>query len=145
MTKSPRTVNNALAVLTVLLKKAVEWGVIERMPCTIRRLKVEKWAATFHDSDQYERLVDAARTEDRIAELVVLLGGEAGLRCGRDRPRRTGRPLGARCDAALHAPEPRRTRRGDSVAGRPWQPAGNASHRNGRSVKMLGKLQEGWR
>ena len=82
VTKSPKTVNNALAVLSVLLKKAVEWGVIERLPCPIRLLKVEKWAATFHASDQYERLVDAARTEDRIAELVVLLGGEAGLRCG---------------------------------------------------------------
>ena len=32
--KSPKTVNNILAVLSILLKKAVEWDVIERMPCT---------------------------------------------------------------------------------------------------------------
>ena len=32
--KSPKTVNNVLAVLSMLLKKAVEWDVIERMPCT---------------------------------------------------------------------------------------------------------------
>jgi len=32
--KSPKTVNNTLTVLNVLLKKAVEWEVIERMPCS---------------------------------------------------------------------------------------------------------------
>ena len=32
--KSPKTVNNILTVLSILLKKAVEWDVIERMPCT---------------------------------------------------------------------------------------------------------------
>lgn len=72
VTKSPKAVNNALAVLSVLLRKAVELGVIERMPCTHSPLEAGKWAATIHDSDQYERLVNAARTEDRIAELVVL-------------------------------------------------------------------------
>jgi integrase-like protein len=34
--KSPKTVNNILVVLSVMLKKAVEWEVIDRMPCTIR-------------------------------------------------------------------------------------------------------------
>jgi hypothetical protein len=33
--KSPKTVNNVLAVLSVLLKKAVEWEVIAHMPCTV--------------------------------------------------------------------------------------------------------------
>ena len=37
--KSPKTVNNVLTVLNTMLKKAVEWGVIERMPCAIRLLK----------------------------------------------------------------------------------------------------------
>jgi integrase len=80
--KSPKTVNNVLAVLSVMLKKAVEWNVIERMPCTIRLLPVSKSAATFHDFDQYERLVETAKAIDRVTELIVLLGGEAGLRCG---------------------------------------------------------------
>ena len=30
--RAPKTVNNVLTVLSVLLKKAVEWGVIEQMP-----------------------------------------------------------------------------------------------------------------
>lgn len=81
-TKAAKTVNNALAVLSVLLKKAVEWGVIERMPCTIRLLRAPTTAATFHDFDQYERLVDVARVLDQETRLIVLLGGEAGLRCG---------------------------------------------------------------
>ncbi len=41
-TKSPKTVNNVLAVLSVLLKKAVEWEVIERMPWTMKLLPVTK-------------------------------------------------------------------------------------------------------
>jgi integrase len=80
--KSPKTVNNVLAVLSVLLKKAVEWDVIERMPCTVKLLRVDKGKAAFHDFDEYERLVDVARSIDIRTLLVVLLGGDAGLRCG---------------------------------------------------------------
>ena len=80
--RSPKTVNNVLTVLNVLLKKAVEWEVIDRMPCTIRLLPVAKPSASFHDFDDYERLVDAAQATDARAYLIVLLGGEAGLRCG---------------------------------------------------------------
>jgi len=79
--KSAKTVNNVLTVLNVLLKKAVEWGVIERVPCLIRLLPIPKPSAGFHDFDDYERLVDAARS-DKDAYLIVLLGGDAGLRCG---------------------------------------------------------------
>jgi len=80
--KSPKTVNNILAVLSILLKKAVEWDVIERMPCRIKLLPIEKGAAAFHDFEEYERLVDVARAIDQRTYLIVLLGGEAGLRCG---------------------------------------------------------------
>ena len=52
------------------------------MPCTIRLLRVPKSSATFHDFDDYERLVEAARDSDWQTHLIVLLGGEAGLRCG---------------------------------------------------------------
>ncbi|MFQ5743916.1 MAG: tyrosine-type recombinase/integrase, partial [Acidobacteriota bacterium] len=38
--------------------------------------------APFHDFDEYERLVEEAETVDDRAHLIVLLGGEAGLRCG---------------------------------------------------------------
>ena len=80
--KSPKTVNNVLAVLSVLLKKAVEWEVIERMPCTVKLLRVDKGTAAFHDFDEYERLVEVARSIDPRTLLVVLLGGDAGMRCG---------------------------------------------------------------
>jgi integrase len=44
-------------------------------------LKAPKNQASFHDFDEFERLVEVARSE-ALAFLVVLLGGEAGLRCG---------------------------------------------------------------
>ena len=59
--KAAKTVNNVLTVLSVTLRKAVEWGVIERMPCTIKLLKVSKRAVSFYDFDEYERLVEAAK------------------------------------------------------------------------------------
>lgn len=79
---APKTVNNVLSVLSTLLKKAVEWNVIDRMPCTVRLLKVPKPSAMFHDFADFERLVTAAAAIDPRAQLIVLLGGEAGLRAG---------------------------------------------------------------
>jgi integrase len=52
------------------------------MPCRIKLLPIEKGAAAFHDFEEYERLVDVAREIDQRTYLIVLLGGEAGLRCG---------------------------------------------------------------
>ena len=80
--RAPKTVNNVLSVLSVLLKTAVEWEVIDRMPCTIRLVKVSQSSAAFHDFDTYDRLVEAARVTGPNAYFVVLLGGEAGLRRG---------------------------------------------------------------
>jgi len=74
-------VNNVLTALSVILRTAVEWGVIERVPCVIKLLKTTKNPASFHDFKEFERLVDASRS-DLQNYLVVLLGGEAGLRCG---------------------------------------------------------------
>src|SRR5687767_13678422 len=80
--KSPKTVNNVLSVLSMLLKKAVEWDIIERMPCTVKLLPVSKGSTAFYDFDEFERLVEAARVLDPRTHLIILLGGEAGLRCG---------------------------------------------------------------
>ncbi len=80
--KAPKTVNNILTVLSVLLKKAVEWDVIQRMPCAIKLLKVPKLSMGFYDFDYYDRLVEAAQTLNPATYLVALLGGDAGLRCG---------------------------------------------------------------
>jgi len=80
--RKPKTVNNVLTVLNTLLKKAVEWEVLDRMPCTIRLLPVPKPSARFHDFDEFERLVNTSRDLGAWSYLIVLLGGEAGLRCG---------------------------------------------------------------
>ncbi len=80
--KAAKTVNNVLTVLSTMLKVAVEWEILERVPCTIRLLKVSRKEAQFHDFDQYARLVEASRSVDERALLAVLLGGDAGLRCG---------------------------------------------------------------
>jgi integrase len=80
---SPKTTNNALVCLNTMLKCAVEWHVIDRMPCTIKLLKVPKvLEPKFYEPHQYERLVEVAREIDPRIELFVLLGGDAGLRCG---------------------------------------------------------------
>ncbi len=80
--KAPKTVNNVLTVLNTLLKKAVEWAVLDTMPCTVKLLKVSKPAISFYDFDEYERLVDMAKAIDLRTYLIVLLAGEAGLRSG---------------------------------------------------------------
>ena len=48
----------------------------------MRLLPVPRKEAPFHDFDAFERLIHAARAVDARAYLLVLLGGEAGLRCG---------------------------------------------------------------
>jgi integrase len=80
--KAVKTVNNVLTVLNTLLKTALEWELIERLPCTIRLLPTPKSKAQFHDFDAFERLVAVAERLDHSTYLIVLLGGEAGLRCG---------------------------------------------------------------
>jgi len=80
--KAPATVNNTLTVLNMMLKVAVQWGVLEQMPCTVRLRPVPPTHAAFHDFDEYERLLDAARRLDARTHLLALLGGDAGLRCG---------------------------------------------------------------
>src|SRR5262249_16897539 len=72
-TSAPKTVNNVLTVLNVLLKKAVEWGELERMPCAVGLLPIPKSSAGFYDFDEYERLVEGARADDANALLIVLL------------------------------------------------------------------------
>ena len=74
--------NNVLTVLNTLLKTAADWDLIEQVPCSIRLLPTPQPVADFHDFDAFDRLVEAAARVDANAHLIVLLGGEAGLRCG---------------------------------------------------------------
>jgi integrase len=77
-----KSINNILTALSVMLKHAVEWKVIEAMPCRIRLLKVDRPELAFYDFGEYRRLVDAAVAIDPRIELLALLGGDAGLRRG---------------------------------------------------------------
>ena len=43
---------------------------------------IPKPSASFHDFDDYKRLLVAAKVTDERAYVIALLGGEAGLRCG---------------------------------------------------------------
>ena len=81
--KSAKTVNNVLTVLNVVLKTAVAWGVIDRVHCVIKLLRVHKSAAHFYDFDEFDRLVEAARAESLTAWLVTLLGGRRGFGAAR--------------------------------------------------------------
>ncbi len=81
--RNPKTVNNILTVLNTMLKCAVKWRVIPQMPATIELVKIDRVTeAKFYEPHVYERLVEAARAIDSRIELFVLLGGDAGLRCG---------------------------------------------------------------
>ena len=82
-TKAAKTVNNVLTVLSVLLKKAVEWDVIERHAvhgAAAARCRSRRPASTTSRSTSGWSMRRKLRTRRR--ELIVLLGGEAGLRCG---------------------------------------------------------------
>jgi integrase len=81
-TKSRKTVNNVLSILNKLLKVAVKWKVIKELPCSIELLKVSSPVPAFYEFEEYERLVDAAQKIDSSTLVVVLLGGDAGLRRG---------------------------------------------------------------
>ncbi|MGE3845125.1 MAG: hypothetical protein AB7I50_26490 [Vicinamibacterales bacterium] len=63
--KAPKTVNNVLTVLNTLLRIAVEWDVIERLPCKVRLLPAPLSSRSFHDFDGFERLVAAASKDDQ--------------------------------------------------------------------------------
>jgi integrase len=80
--QSASSVNNVLTVLSKLLKVAVEWRVIDAVPCTVRLLPRARGEAAFWDFEELDRLEAAAESVGPTALLVVLLGALAGLRLG---------------------------------------------------------------
>lgn len=77
-----KTVNNVLSLLRTLLRFAAEIDVIPAVPCTFRQLKTVQAEIEFYEPQVFERIVQVAKELDPRAYLVVLLGGEAGLRRG---------------------------------------------------------------
>ncbi|MCB9703087.1 MAG: site-specific integrase [Myxococcales bacterium] len=77
----PSSVNNILTCLSTILKSAIEWQVIDAMP-RVRKLKKQPQRFEFYDEATYEHLVECTEHTDPRSRLVVLLGGDAGLRAG---------------------------------------------------------------
>jgi integrase len=80
--KSPKTANNVLSTLSMMLKIAIEWGVIDTMPARIKLLKISPSKYAFYDYEVYDKLVAAAAKLDWRIQALVLLAGDAGLRRG---------------------------------------------------------------
>jgi len=80
--RKTKTVNNVLTVLNTLLRIAVKWGVLDKMPARIELLKTSAAPFDFYDFVDYERLVDGAGKLDWRKKAMVLLAGDAGLRRG---------------------------------------------------------------
>jgi len=81
--RKPKTVNNVLTCLSTVLKAAVAWDRLAEMPCSIRLLKVDtSRVPEFYEEEELERLVQAASRGGKDELVVVLLGGDAGLRKG---------------------------------------------------------------
>ena len=74
--RKPTTVNNVLSVLSMLLKKAVEWRVLDHPRCMVRLVKRQQGTARFYSFEEFEALVEASRRVSPVAQLVVLIGGE---------------------------------------------------------------------
>jgi hypothetical protein len=60
----------------------VKWKVIDRIPAEVEHLKAADSTVDFYEVEDYERLVRAAEKLGPAQQLVVLLGGDAGLRMG---------------------------------------------------------------
>ena len=78
---APQTINHCLSLIRVMLRTAFEWGEIETQPIQFKMLKPTKTTREFYDFDEFEKLVEVAATNHRWL-LLMLLGGEAGLRSG---------------------------------------------------------------
>jgi integrase len=79
---SPKTANNVVSVLGRMLRVAVEWEVIDQLPCKLKLLKYRPPEMEFYGFGDYAKLVAAAEKMDGSVLVVVLLGGDAGLRAG---------------------------------------------------------------
>ncbi len=119
---SPKSVNNTLSQLSRMLRYAAEVGLL-REDClpAVRWLKAPKPSSPrFYGFDEYRRLVAGARALDPRIELLVLLGGDAGLRRGEaialewtdvDLERRTLHVQRSEWDGEVTAPKGGRSRR----------------------------------
>ena len=55
---------------------------VDHPPCTVRLVKGHEGTARFYTFEEFEALVAASIRISRLAHLIVLVDGEAGLRAG---------------------------------------------------------------
>lgn len=75
-----KTVNNTLTVLSTILESGARKYGFSSFP-EVKLLKVAPTKMDFYEADAFERLVIEAGKLDARSRLMVLLGGDAGLRC----------------------------------------------------------------
>jgi len=81
--RTGKTINCVLSVLSKCLKMAVEWEIIEAVPCNIKQVQEHAPDFVFYDFETLEKLIDGARkTGDPRVAAHVVLGSQAGLRDG---------------------------------------------------------------
>lgn len=80
--REPKTINNVLSILSRVLKTAVEWDVIPEVRCRIALVKTAPQEMTWYEEADLARLLAAASSVGVDAELIVMLGADAGLRAG---------------------------------------------------------------
>ena len=75
----PSTRNNVLTTLSMTLKCAVAWNIIDGPPLRVPLLKTANKRPRFYTFEEYESLVAASRLSPEVLA-VVLLCGDAGQR-----------------------------------------------------------------
>jgi integrase len=64
----------------------IGWGVMWVLAVYVAPIIVDfdRWLPSmgFYDFDEYEKLIEAAKNSGTVPHIIVLLGGDAGLRCG---------------------------------------------------------------
>jgi integrase len=82
----PATVDNVLQTLRRVLRVGVELGVIDRVPLQIEMVRTSRQRKSgrraFLDFEAYLKIVAAAKRVGWQAHLIVLMGGDAGMRGG---------------------------------------------------------------
>ena len=123
------TTNAILGVLSAALNFAVDCEVLDRSPLRFKKVKLKqpKREMPFYEDEQFEKLLAAARTLGPQHEVIVLLGGEAGLRRGE---------IAALGWGDVDQKRKQLTVRGTRYKGKTTSPKGNAE----RTVRMTSRL-----
>lgn len=77
-----KTVNNVLTCWNAVYTAAIALGLITTRPVIALLPSRKRKGHPFHGLEEYQRLVDAAAQDSSLALVVVLLGGDQGLRAG---------------------------------------------------------------